>query len=212
MFTRRQPIAEHTRRLYQDRDALVRKINRYQTDLANVRRLLQLGALSITVGLSVLWLGFADVTIDSTAFEVCGALLMSVGIPLLLLAIKVKIRYTVRLASLKRSLDDLDDLLTHQKVFPETFRETLGLPYHTYYEDFVKERQAVERRVHKMIPLQTFLRVYQMPTCMILAGLSLIVPALLQGPGYDPIIVGGLGILLGIFWGLLNRRKHKTLT
>jgi hypothetical protein len=208
---------EHTRRLYQDPTALVRKIGRCQTDLASVNRLFRTSALSITIGFLVLWLALADITLatigqtryalDPLTFGVPGAVLISIGIPCLLGAIYVKIRYPTRLASLKRSLQYLDDLLLHQKVFPQKFRETLGLPYHTHYEDYVKERQALERRVHKMMSLQTFLRIYRMPICLIGAGLSVIVPALLQGPFYEPIIVGGLAILLGIFWGLLNRRK-----
>jgi hypothetical protein len=208
----------YTRSLYRDRSVLVQKIARHQNALARVSWSFQLSAFSIAIGLLVLWLALADVTLatigetryalDFQTFGVCGAILMSLGFLLLSLTAYIKVRYPARLASLSQSLKDLDDLLVHQKVFPEKFRETLGLPYHTYYEDHLKERQTAERQIRKLTTLQTFLRIHRIPICLIVTGLLVIIPALLQGLVCESITVGGLAILLGIVWGFLNRRKH----
>jgi hypothetical protein len=194
---------------------------RYQTDLANLYKLFRISALSLAVGFLVLWVGLADITLatigensyvlDPLTFEACGTVLILVGITLLSVAIYQKISYPAKLATVTKSLKDLDDLLHHEKVFAQTVRKTLGQPYHAHYEDYVKQRQAQERRVKQMMSVQTFIRVYRFPIALIGGGLSVIIPALLASPIYsEPLIAGGVAILLGAFWGLLNHRKHIT--
>ena len=215
-----QPLNEDIKRLHQDRTALSQMIARYQTDLAGVIRLLQISAVSIALGIFVLLLGLANTTLatmgespytlDLLTCEALGILMILIGIILLSMAIYVKINYPTRLAGLTQSLNDLDDLLKHEKVFPQSFRNTLSHPYHAHFEDYIKKRQALERRVQKMMSFQPLLRICKFPIALIGAALSIIVPALIQSPiRIEPIIVGGIAILLGTFWSLLNYRKHK---
>jgi len=213
-MTSRRPISGDRRLLY-DRAALMRKIARYDRDLRNVHWIFLAGLVVMLLGVFIIWLVVADVTLytigriryvaDPVSYGLVGAFFAAGGFVCLGGSIYVRIRYPSKLENLRRSLHELEDLLVYRGVFPPDFRKVLGEKYHVHYEDYAKEL----RRVESLESTRSFLGSYGYSLCFLAAGLFALIKGFWDGYPCEATTIGGLFMLPAILWILWKHRKNR---
>lgn len=167
------------------------------------------------MGVFVLWLAVANVALftfgcirhvaDPISFGIAGAFFAIAGFTLLAASIYVGIVYPLKLKNLRKSLKDLDDLITYQKVFPSKLQEALGEKHHIHYEDYVKKM----KKVKSLESGQRFLESYGLALCFLAVGIIVAIQGFLQGNPSEAITVGGLFIIPSTIWIFWKHRKNK---
>lgn len=214
MTENRRPVDVRMQLLY-DRAVLVRKIARYDTDLRNVHWIFLAGVSVMLIGVFVLWLVVANVTLptfrgmrfvlDPISFGIAGAFFAIAGFALSAASVYVRIFYPSKLRKLRESLEDLDDLITYQKVFPPKLQEVLGKKHHVHYEDYVKKM----KKVKSLESGRRFLESYGLPLCFIAAAVIVTIQGSLQGYPSEAISVGMFFTTASTIWIFWKYRKNR---
>jgi len=210
------PHNDISRALLYDRAALVRKITRDERALADVNYFLLVGLGTLGFGLFLLWLVLGNVTLytigsvrvvaDPISYGGFGALLAFLGLACFFGSFYIRFNFPSKLEKLKQDLQGLDELITHQKVFPADFRQKVGQDFHVHYQDYLKER----RRVRSMQSRQVLFRSYGLPLCMAAAGLYVVTQGFGETYQFEITLIGGLFTLFGATWvSLVYIRRHR---
>jgi hypothetical protein len=142
---------------------------------------------------------------DPMSFGAFGVLFAFVGCACSIGAVYVKLCYPSKLKNLRENLQELDNALKYQHVFPNELRQSFSKHYYVHYEDVVNRIEKIRSLQRQQDRFST----YGYALCFVGAGIITMIQGVFGGYPSEAFAVGMLFILPGVVWIAWKNKKRQ---